>query len=548
MTRKRTALISLAILTAGHAFPLAADGGHGAHLMEGLTQHHHPVTTASPQAQKYFDQGLTLAYGFNHEEAASSFRRAVELDPECAMCHWGIALVLGPNINAAMEPENHPEIRRALDRALELAPRASAREQAYIQALAERYGEHAAPDRSALDKAYADAMRRVTLRYPEDLDAAVLFAEALMDTTPWDYWTADGEPKPVTREFIDTLERVLKQDPDHIGANHFLIHAVEKVRPDLGVPAAERLQGLPDGAPGHLIHMASHIYIRVGRYADAARVNERAIAADEAYAEKAEVGTLYRVGYMPHNRHFLSAAASFEGRGQVALEATRTIAARVDRELMHQPGFGTLQHYLMTPIYTMVRFGRWDEILAEPQPAADLVYPRGVWHFARGMALTRKGRLPEAAAELEALRTLVADPRLDGVTLWDINSARSLLRIGAEVLAGELAAARGEYEKAIRRLQEGVRLEDALVYDEPPPWNLPVRQCLGAVLLEAGRPREAETVYRQDLDVYPWNGWSLYGLAQSLEAQGKTEEAADVRSRFAKAWERADVQLAASRL
>lgn len=511
---------------------------------------HCPITTDSPRAQDLFDRGLSLSYGFNHSEAAQAFRDATAADPRCALCYWGVALVLGPNINAPMDPSHHGEVRQAMAKAQELAPQASAREQALIAALAERYNtEDPQPvtDRAPLDRAYAKAMRRVAQRFPDDLDIATLFAESLMDTTPWDYWTESAEPRAITREFLGVLESVLKRDPAHPGASHLLIHAVEEVRPDLGVRAAESLAGASQ-ATGHLIHMASHIYIRVGRYDDAVEVNRRAIAADDAYLAGKNHGGDYAVSYAPHNHHMLWAAATFAGRRQLALETARTMASRVDTRLMRTSGYSTLQHFLVTPLYALTRFGEWDRILAEPEPDQDLIYPRGVWHYARGMAFVRRGKLDDAARELERLRVLAQDPALESITVWDLNGTASLLAIAVEVLAGEHAAAGGNSELAIGHLRKAVRLQDELTYDEPPPWHYPVRQSLGAALLAAGRPTQAEAVYRQDLDTFPRNGWSLFGLAQALEAQGEEKEAEAVRRQFQEAWKGSDVKLEASRL
>ena len=549
MYGKSIRIASIVALSLAAVAPSLADEGHGGHLIDGLNSHHKKITTRSEDAQRLFDQGLTLAYGFNHEEAADSFRAATDADPDCAMCYWGIALVLGPNINAAMDPSVHPEVRAAIDRALELAPSVGEPEQAYIRALAERYGPEPLADRSPLDKAYADAMRRVALRYPDDLDAATLFAEALMDTIPWDYWTEDGEPRPQTTEFIAALEKVLKRQPDHLGANHYLIHAVEKVRPDLGEPAAERLDALPEDAPGHLIHMASHIYIRLGRYADAARVNEKAIAADEAYHAAHGAGDLYAGGYMPHNRHFLSAAAGFQGRSEVSLGQAQHIADGVDVPTMVAGADdGSLQHYYVQPWFTQVRFGRWNDILAQPRPSVDLPYPVGAWRYARGIAYVRTGEVDRARVELRELRALARDSSLDGVLIWGLNAPTTILTIASEILAGEIASARGDHDTAIAHLQKAVELEtSALTYDEPPTWNVPVRQILGAIYLAAGRPADAERAYREDLDKYPRNGWALTGLAQSLEAQGRDGEAREVRAEMAQAWADADVEIVASR-
>ncbi|HVS64854.1 MAG TPA: hypothetical protein VMT85_15275 [Thermoanaerobaculia bacterium] len=541
-SHRRLATLALAaVLAAPFAAPVAArDGAHD------HGDHHHPVTTSSSEAQRHFDEGMHLAWGFNHLEAARTFRAAIEADPECAMCYWGLALVLGPNINAPADPQYHDEIVAAMAKARELAPQGSERERAYIEALSKRYGPEPVEDRSALDRAYASEMRRVARRFPDDLDAGVLFAEAIMDTMPWDYWTAEGEPKPATREFLDVLESVLRRDPKHPGGNHLLIHAVEKVRPDLGVPAAERLD-VNAQATGHLVHMASHIYIRVGRYDDAVRVNERAIAEDQAYARTHEVPAEYE-GYMLHNHHMLWAAACFEGRSQRALEAARYVEEHTPAALLADPvAGGGMQMYASFVYQHLVRFGRWDEILAEPAPETETAYPHAVWHYARGRAFVAKGELEAAAKELAAMKERLAAPELAGYAIWGLNPNRSVGLIGQHVLEGELAAARGEWESAISHLEEAVRREDALTYDEPPPWSYPARHSLGAVLLEAGKPAAAERVFRQDLDIFPRNGWSLLGLAQALEARGEQAEAKQVRADLDEAWSNADVELVGAR-
>jgi tetratricopeptide (TPR) repeat protein len=540
--------LAAAMLLGAGAAGLAAEAPElFAPRLPGLGDHHHSVTTDVPLAQEFFDQGLMLALGFNHAEAERSFRQAAALDPGCAMCWWGVALVLGPNINAAMSEEAVFPAWQALRRALALRDGASERERAYLDALAKRYRPEPVADRAPLDEAYAAAMGEVARRYPDDLDAAVLYAEALMDTTPWSYWREDGEPKAVTTKILAALDGVLARDPAHAGANHLYIHAVEAGRPERGVGAAERLEGRVPGA-GHLEHMPSHIYIRVGRYHDAVTANQRAVRADRAYVTQCHAQGVYPLAYVPHNHHFLWAAASLAGESDVAIDAAYQVAAHTAVDKLREPGLGTLQHYWATPLYGLVRFGRWEAILEEPEPAADLLYPQGVWHYARGMAFARTGRREEAAAELAEVTRIAADEALESVTIWDLNTTRALMEIAREVLGGELAAARGDGEEAIRRLERGVALEDALNYDEPPPWHLPVRQVLGAVLLEAGRPGPAELVYRQDLARFPENGWSLFGLARSLDVQGKAEEAAEARARFERAWRWADVELTGSRM
>ncbi|KPV41949.1 hypothetical protein AN478_00095 [Thiohalorhabdus denitrificans] len=524
----------------------AQETAEQAPLFEGLGDHHHAVTTDSESAQRYFDQGLILAFGFNHAEAYRSFRQAAELDPDCAMAWWGAAWVLGPNINAAMDPAQAPEAWELLQKAQAAAEGASDREKAYIEALAKRYGPEALEDRSSRDQAFAEAMGKVAKRYPDDLDAQVIHAEALMTTTPWDYWREDGKPKAVTQTILTTLQGVLRRAPDHPMANHLLIHAVEAARPLQGLEEAKRLEDLVPGA-GHLVHMPAHIYIRLGRYHEATRANLRAIEADQRYLEQVDTQGAYRLGYVPHNYHFGWATATFEGRSELAIRLAREMAEMVDREAMRERSLTTLQHYWITPLYALVRFGRWEEILARPEPAEDLVYPRAVWHYARGMAYTRKGDLEAAREELRRLDALRDHPDLKWVTVWDINKSRHILEIASHALTGELAAAAEDYEAAIASLEQAVEREDALNYDEPPTWHYPTRQSLGAVLLEAGRVERAEAVYRADLARFPENGWSLFGLLESLRRQGELEEARAVQRRFRQAWRHADVVLTGSR-
>lgn len=540
--RVLTGIILIAVASASQA---QADVGR-APLFEGLGDHHHAVTTDSELAQRYFDQGLVLAFGFNHAEAHRSFMQAAELDPDCAMAWWGAAWVLGPNINTAMDPARAPEAWELLRKAQAAAEGASPREKAYIQALAERYGPEALDDRSSRDRAFAKAMAKVAENYPDDMDAQVIYAEALMDTTPWDYWLEGGEPKPVTKTVLSTLKGVLRRAPDHPMANHLMIHAVEAAYPVQGLEEAERLEDLVPGA-GHLVHMPAHIYIRTGRYHEATLANLRAIEADRRYLEQVDAQGVYPLGYVPHNYHFGWATATLEGRSELAIELAREMAGMVDRESMRQRPLTTLQHYWITPVYALVRFGRWDEILARPEPAKDLVYPRAVWHYARGMAYTRKGDLDAARKELGMLNELRDDPSLKWVTVWDINKSRHILRIASHALEGEIDATAGDYETAIESLRRAVESEDTLNYDEPPTWHYPTRQSLGAVLLQAGKPERAEAVYREDLATFPENGWSLFGLMKALRRQGKTERARDVERRFREAWRHADVVLTESR-
>ncbi|MBD3377230.1 hypothetical protein GF406_19535 [candidate division KSB1 bacterium] len=515
-------------------------------LFDHLGDHYHPVTTDSDIAQQYFDQGLILAFGFNHAEAHRSFLQAATLDPDCAMAWWGAAWVLGPNINAAMDPAVAPKAWEYLQKAKSHASDLTEREQAYIRALAKRYGPEALDDRSKRDKAFAEAMHNVTKQYPEDMDAQVIYAESLMDTMPWDYWLENGEPKPDTRTVLRTLQDVLRKAPDHPMANHLMIHAVEAEHPTLGLEEAARLETLVPGA-AHLVHMPAHIYIRVGEYHKATRSNLKAIQADQRYLDQVDAQSVYRLAYIPHNYHFGWATATLEGNSELAIDLAREMAETVDKESMRKRGLTTLQHYWITPLYAMVRFGRWQAILSWPEPEKDLIYPRAVWHYSRGMAFTRQENVAAARKELDRLNRLRDDPALKWVTVWDINKSRHILEIAFLALSGEIAAAERDFDSAIASLNQAVNREDALNYDEPPTWHYPTRQSLGAVLLQAGYAQKAETVYRQDLDKFPNNGWSLFGLLKALRQQGKNQKANEVERRFQKAWRHADVVLTSSR-
>jgi tetratricopeptide (TPR) repeat protein len=523
----------------------------GATLLEGLGSHSFPVTSSHPEVQRWFDQGLMLTYGFNHDAAERSFLKATELDPDCAMCWWGASLVLGPHVNSGMDPANNAKAWSRLQRARELAPRASEREQAFIRALAARYAESPPEDRRPLDEAYAEAMGRLAAERPDDLDAATMHAEALMNLQPWDYYDERLEPKGNTARIVSILESVMARNPDHAGALHLYVHAVEaSADPQRGVVAADRLRELIPGS-GHLVHMPAHIYARVGRWHDAVIANQKAIAADDAYLAmcRGNANGIYPLGYVPHNHHFLWFAATMGGASEIARDAALQTAARVNLpELMQQPGFAGLQHYWMTPWFDRVRFGRWDEIAAEANPAPDLPYPTAIWHYAQAMAALRQARPDDAAKHYDALRTLAADPVMDTLTVWDRYPLAYAARIAERTVGAELALARGDHDDAVAALREAVLIEDGIPYDEPPGWHAPVRQTLGVVLLAAGRPAEAEAVYREELRRNPSNGWSLQGLSDSLRAQKKSREAAEAEQQRALAWAHADVELAASRL
>ncbi len=514
-------------------------------LFDTLGSYQHSITTTSELAQRYFNQGLRLVYGFNHAEALRAFRHAARLDPRCAMAYWGLALALGPNINAPMNDQRGREAYAAIQQAIVLARHASRHDQAYIEALATRYvAEPESADRDALNRAYAEAMRSLSERYPDDPDARTLFAAALMNIRPWDYWTPDSQPKANTLQLVAALESVLERFPDHIGAIHYYIHAVEaSSQPERALPHARRLGVLSPGA-GHLVHMPSHIYMRLGLYHDAALSNIRAIETDEAYIEAESPQGMYPNMYYPHNIDFLGAAQQMEGRSAEAIETARKLAERVPVELARQ--ILPLEAWTAAPLCALVRFGKWEAVLKEPQPPTDLRYLTGLWHYARALAFAATDRLAEARAEQTALDSVRMTFEA-GRQMMGRNSATDLLTIASRIVAGELAAKTGKTEEAIRQLQEAVADQDRLRYSEPPPWYYPVRQSLGAVLLDAGRPAEAEVVYREDLRRNPDNGWSLYGLAQSLRNQDRTVEARRVEQAFQQAWAQADIKLSASR-
>jgi tetratricopeptide (TPR) repeat protein len=441
-----------------------------------------------------------------------------------------------------MEPNEEPQAYELVQKALSLKSRASGREHAYIDALAQRYSGSAG-DRATRDAAYATAMRAVHRRYPQDVDAAMLYVESIMDLRPWGYWQGDGTPHEGIAEIVALTEQVIARSPRHPGALHMYIHLMESVAPEKAERAADTLLTLMPAA-GHMVHMPAHIYQRVGRYADAMRSNELAIAADEDYIAQCRAQGLYPMAYYPHNIHFLWFAATFDGQSRVAIASARSLAAKIDDEALS--ALPLLAGFRMVPYYALTRFGRWEEMLAEPDPPASSPVLRAVWHYARGLALVATSRTDAADAELGRLRALLADESMKQ-PLFSPNSANAALAPAPEVLAGEIAAARGDFDRAIAHLERAVRLEDSLVYTEPSEFHFPPRHALGAILLEAGRPSEAETVYWEDLRRNRENGWALFGLLQALRAQNKTESAAVVEARLAKAWARADVTLTASR-
>lgn len=520
----------------------------GAPLFDGMGSHHHPITTKDPDAQRYFDQGLVIDFAFNHAESARSFRAGQTLDPECAMCYWGEALALGPNINVTsdgkvvMGDDDRLAAYAAIQKAVALKDNVSEAERDYIDALATRYNGDPSTAREPLDEAYSNAMRELHAKYPDDDDAASLFAESLMNTMPWDYWVDPENPKPLTEEVLTALETVLDRSPEHPLAIHLYIHAVEaSSQPERAEPHADTLVSLVPGA-GHLVHMPSHIYWRVGRYADASRVNVMAAEVDEAYIAACNAQGFYPAAYYPHNIHFLWASSSMEGRSAVAIEAARKVAANVRIEMIEQ--FPGVEFFNTIPLLALTQFGQWDEVLAEPQPPANLEYSNAVWHYVRATAFAQKGDV-DAAREEYASFTPLRD-ETDVVFLDSIYyPATSLLTIADALIQGEIATAEGRHDDAIGFYKIAVETQDELPYTEPPFWYYPTRHSLGKAMLAAGDAAGAEAVYREDLTRFPRNGWSLYGLVQALEAQGK--DATEIQARFDLIWAQADVTLTASR-
>ena len=514
------------------------EGRHTAILFDDLGTFERRISTRSIEAQEYFNQGMTLYFGFNHDEAIRSFERAAALDPECAMAAWGTALALGPNINnPAMDETTSQAAFEAVQQALALVENTSPVERDLIAALAVRYAEPPPEDRTPLDLAYADAMRTVWQAHAQDADVGALFAESLMDLRPWDLWTADGFAQPGTDEIIATLETVLALAPHHPGANHFYIHAVEaSPDPGRGKVAADRLRGLVPGS-GHLVHMPSHIDIRTGDYRAAAEANQRAIEADLRYVEQAGRHGFYTL-YRAHNYHFLAYAAMFEARREVAMRAAREMIEEVPLELVREfPEF--LDGFLVAPLHVMVRFGMWHELLEEPAPPSDLPVSTAMWHYGRTVALSSLGRVEEAAREFTELEEAIAAVP-ESYTVGN-NPAQVVLEVARPMAEGELEYRRGNVEHAFALLREAVSRDDGLRYDEPRGWMQPVRHSLGALLLEQGRVDEAEAVYREDLRINPDNGWSLLGLAECLHRTGRQEEAAATDALVRAAWARSDI-------
>jgi tetratricopeptide (TPR) repeat protein len=528
-------------------FPLVAFGQHGhapakepapAVLEAGLGDINHPVSTNNPEAQKFFNQGLGFIYAFNHAEAINSFKQAAKLDPQLAMAYWGIAISLGSNYNV---PADGPALVQAysnLQKAIELAPKASEHDRAYIDALSKRYSSDVSADKHKLEVDYKNAMGELSKNYPDDLDAATLYAESMMNLRPWHLWTLDGKPEENTLEIVSVLESVLRRNPNHSGANHYYIHAVEaSTNAERALPSADRLGQIAPNA-GHLVHMPSHVYIRTGDYYKAAKANVDAIAVDRNYIAKSGNNGLYPAMYYNHNVHFLAAASAMNGRYADSIKSARELEANVKPVVKAMP---MLEMFLPYPLVSMTRFSKWDEILKEPQPDASLKITTGFWHFARGSAYASTKQVDKAEAELAALQA-VDKTMTDEVRMFN-NPAANVLKIAELELAGRIALAKGDKKAGVDLLTQAVAAEDATSYSEPADWDLPVREVLGSVLLANGDYAAAEKVFRAEILRQPRNGRALFGLAESLRKQGKEGAAKSVQAEFEKAWQYADTKL-----
>jgi tetratricopeptide (TPR) repeat protein len=513
-------------------------------LLQGVGVINHPVSTKNAEAQRYFNQGIALIYAFNHLEAERAFVQAQKLDPKLAMAWWGQALTLAPNINDPITPDRAEKAYAAIQTAIAKSKKAPRAERDYIATLAKRYASDKSADRAKLDLDYANAMSVMAKKYPNDPDAQVLYASALMETMPWDYYQPNGDPKPEIVIVQKTLESTMKRWPKHTGALHLYIHAVEaSSTPGRGEKVADDLAPLAPSA-GHLVHMPSHIYLRVGRWEDAAEANRKASAADEDYIAQCHAQGLYPISYYPHNLHMGSFAASMQGGSVEAIGLANKMAAKIPAEVGDEmPFWGNI--FTSLPVLANVRFGRWDDLLKLPQPSAKLLVSNAIWHYGQGLALIRTGKADSADEHVVAIEKIAKDPALKDMKMGN-NDGVNIVGITRVALIGELAASKKEWDKAVASLDKAIELQDSLRYNEPEDWYLPMRHLLGAVLLEAGRPADAEKVYREDLAKHPHNGWALYGLAKSLRAQGKNDDAEIAEAQFAMAWMHADVKIAAS--
>ncbi|MCG2614596.1 hypothetical protein LZZ85_09900 [Terrimonas sp. NA20] len=515
-------------------------------LLDGFGKWNYHVTTKSEKAAIFFNQGLALMYGFNHGEAGRSFKTALRHDSTMAMAYWGIAMILGPNYNAALNPTQLTDINAAINKAVEYSNHISGNEKALINALAKRFPKEEAKDMTPYYSQYVDAMKKAHEDFPNDAEITTLYADALMNMHPWDLWLKDGTAQPWTPAILATLEEALKANPDHPGAIHYYIHATEASRDAArATPYADKLAALMPAA-GHIVHMPSHIYIRTGEYHKGVLLNEQASEADSTYIAQCKVQGAYPLLYYPHNIHFLAACAFLEGNSKKAMDAAWMIARKANADFMHQ--FGGIQHFAIIPYYMLVQLGRWKEILQLPAPADSMLYANAIWHYARGMAFAATKNLSNAKLELKAIDNITKDESLKKITIWEMNNAFDLVQIAHHTLQGEIQGRNGQSDQAIASLKNAVAIEDGLMYQEPPDWFFSVRLSLGYWLLKARQFGEAEKVYRADLVTFPANGWALKGLYNSLKGQNKSEEARQTNEAFTKAWQWADITLESSRI
>ncbi|HLZ91114.1 MAG TPA: hypothetical protein VKQ28_05315 [Candidatus Acidoferrum sp.] len=538
MIRHLTVLLVAAVVVCWPTFaqehPVSEKAGKPAALMSGLGDWHHGVSTENSQAQAFFDQGLRLIYAFNHEEAGRSFTRAAELDPKLAMAYWGIAEAVGPNYNDPASEDRYVQAHAAIEKAGTLGASASAGERAYIAALAKRFPADPKSDLRAAAEAYRDAMRELEKTYPDDLDAATLFAEAGMNLHPWGLWRQDGTPEEGTEEIVATLESVIRREPNHLGAIHYYIHAVEASNsPERALAAANRLAQLAPAA-GHIVHMPAHVYMRTGDYEAAVQTNERAALADQAYIKASGAQGMYPLMYYSHNLHFIAVAAAMNGNYPEARRGARMLAANVGPHLKDMPDLGG---FMTVPLAVEVRFHKWEEILKTPAPDAAMPTAWVFWHFARGVALAGTGKMEQAEAEDQVVREAEEKTPPDAIFQMPVNNkTKDILKIAENVLGAKISLAKNDLQAAADQLRAAVAIQDTLKYNEPQDWFYPVRESLGAVLLKLGDAAGAEQVFRADLERNPRNPRSLFGLEQALKVQEKSYDAGFVKKQFEASW------------
>ena len=518
-------------------------------LFKGMDVIDYPISTKNAEAQKYFNQGLAFAFGFNHAEAARSFYYATKLDSLSPMCFWGYAYVLGPNYNAGMDNDNYQRAYKAIQKAIKLSANASEKEKALIEAMSKRYAAKPVEDRHSLDIAYSEAMKDVSKKFPDDTTIATMYAESIMNLHPWDLYKKDGTPQKWTPEIESILEKVLIKDPKHIGANHFYIHAVEASNtPERGNASAALFDKGLAPSSGHLIHMSSHIYIRTGEYHKGTVANINAVKTDSSYVTMCHAQGAYPLGYYPHNYHFMAACATLEGNYKWAILAANETSKLVHPKTMITPGWEGLQHYYVIPYFVAVKFGKWDDILKMKLVSDTIKYPVAIAHYGKGMAYLEKKDSKSAKAELAALLVIANDPNMKKITIWEINSVDNILQIASKVLEGEILASEGKYDQSISLIKEAIAIEDKLNYNEPPDWFFSVRHHLGAIQIEAGKYNDAIKTYQEDLKKFRNNGWAQQGLKLAYEKLNNQAKAKEMDALLAKSWAYADVKITTSRI